>query len=618
MSTHSSGVLSRVPGFCGILLAMAALAVVPFPVFAAEHWIKVTSPHFELYTLSGAKSGREAILHFEQVRMFFLRASPAKQVPAFPVRIVAFRTENQYKPYRISDAAFAYYAGGESRDYIVMQNISPESYPVAIHEYMHLILRHTKLKLPLWLNEGLADLYSSLKPLGNRAFIGDLLPGRVQTISTSKALDLPTLTAVDQHSPMYNERNKAGIFYAQSWALTHMLYLSKDYRPNFPKFLRAVASGKPEPDAFSEAFGKTVPQVQKDLREYLTSRQLFGATFDIKLEHSAEEPDIVEVSEFGSDMLLADLLAVTGKRAEAIAAYGRLAEADGKNPEIEESLGYLAWISNDTIAARKHFGRALELGSQNPKMCYQYALLERQAGLGANSVIPALKKTLELKPDYAEARLVLGHFALEARDFPLAFANLRLVKNVTTEQAIPYFSALAYASYETANLEEARKAAARAKELAKTPEELERSEQMLRYVTQDRPAQSMKPPGVPGLSQESAPPRIARRPPVLDPDTSESPESGRPVLTRGERVKRVEGTAKHMDCVNGRIHVLVESNEMVFAIPDPKAIVVQSADATSFEFKCGPQKPFPIAIDYVLSSQPQAGIAGNVRTLVIK
>ena len=146
MRHYSSRVRSLIHGFSGILLAMTALALAPIRVSAEEHWVKVTSPHFELFTSSGPKRGREAILYFEQVRQFFLQASPSKQVPEFPVRIVAFRTENQYKPYRISETAFAYYTGSESRDYIVMQNISAESYPVAIHEYMHLILRHTKLK----------------------------------------------------------------------------------------------------------------------------------------------------------------------------------------------------------------------------------------------------------------------------------------------------------------------------------------------------------------------------------------------------------------------------------------------------------------------------------------
>src|ERR1041385_6799835 len=63
---------------------------------AAEQWTKVTTPHFELYTTAGEKKAREAILYFEQVRSFFLQASPSKHVSQFPVRIVAFKSEKEF------------------------------------------------------------------------------------------------------------------------------------------------------------------------------------------------------------------------------------------------------------------------------------------------------------------------------------------------------------------------------------------------------------------------------------------------------------------------------------------------------------------------------------------
>src|SRR3984885_12155160 len=105
------------------------LIVFPQLLGAAEQWIKLQTPHFELYTTAGEKKGREAILYFEQVRSFFLQSSPSKRAPEFPVRIVAFRSEGQYKPYRMSESAYAYYTQSRNRDYIVMQDISSENYP---------------------------------------------------------------------------------------------------------------------------------------------------------------------------------------------------------------------------------------------------------------------------------------------------------------------------------------------------------------------------------------------------------------------------------------------------------------------------------------------------------
>jgi hypothetical protein len=78
-----------------------AVILFPFlggPLAAADQWVKITTPNFELYTSAGEKKGREAILYFEQVRSFFLQASGSKRVSEFPVRIVAFRGESNTIP----------------------------------------------------------------------------------------------------------------------------------------------------------------------------------------------------------------------------------------------------------------------------------------------------------------------------------------------------------------------------------------------------------------------------------------------------------------------------------------------------------------------------------------
>ena len=40
-------------------------------------------------------------------------------------------------------------------------------------------------------------------------------------------LPLQTLLTVDHDSPLYNEGNRRSTFYAQSWALTHLILLGK-------------------------------------------------------------------------------------------------------------------------------------------------------------------------------------------------------------------------------------------------------------------------------------------------------------------------------------------------------------------------------------------------------
>src|SRR4030088_802862 len=117
---------SSIGRFAAAVLASVFTASV---ATAAEQWLKLTSAHFELYTTAGEKKGREAILYFEQVRDFFGKArGDAKPVTTVPVRIIAFRSDKEYKPYRINESAEAFYLDGYDRDYIVMRAITEESY----------------------------------------------------------------------------------------------------------------------------------------------------------------------------------------------------------------------------------------------------------------------------------------------------------------------------------------------------------------------------------------------------------------------------------------------------------------------------------------------------------
>ena len=179
---------------------LAALVVCsPCAAIAAEQWLKLSTPDFELFTPAGEKDARAAILHFQQIQNFFLRSTGAKSSAAAAVRVIVFRSEKEFRPYRPYEVAAAFYAGSNSRDYIVMKDITSESYTGAVHEFFHLWVKHSRL--PLWLNEGLADFYSTLAPLGDKVKIGEFPPGRFQALQQYKWVPLASLLTADEKSP---------------------------------------------------------------------------------------------------------------------------------------------------------------------------------------------------------------------------------------------------------------------------------------------------------------------------------------------------------------------------------------------------------------------------------
>ena len=88
----------------------------------------------------------------------------------------------------------------------------------------HLLIRHAQVLVPVWFNEGTAEVYSTTELSGHEIRIGDRSP-LTSPPSGPKDARLPRSLSRSS-SPRYNEREKTGIFYAESWALVHMLNFS--------------------------------------------------------------------------------------------------------------------------------------------------------------------------------------------------------------------------------------------------------------------------------------------------------------------------------------------------------------------------------------------------------
>ena len=338
-----------------------------------DPWLKITSANFELYTTAGERSGRDLIRHFERVRSFFLQAFGSRLPASRPARIIAFRNEKEYQPYRPNEFAAAFFQPGAVHDFIVMSDASSEHYPVAVHEYTHLMIHQSGMEVPPWLNEGLAELYSSLEPRGVKILVGQVLPGRLQALRSDRWIPLAALLAVDHASPLYNEKSRAGMFYAESWALVHMLNLDPVYRPQLKSLVAALKENDP-PAAFARAYGKQVGEVEAALRTYFNAPTVRAQLFDVNVPKSVEAPEIEPAASLPARLALAELLAnYRGRGDQARAAYDQLAKDYPDRWEVEEGLGQFAWQERKLAEAARHFARAMELGCSNLPSLLLYA-----------------------------------------------------------------------------------------------------------------------------------------------------------------------------------------------------------------------------------------------------
>jgi tetratricopeptide (TPR) repeat protein len=590
-----------------------------WPMDATDAWIKVTTPNFVMYTTNDEKDAARALQVFERVRYFFIKSSPSKPVSASPVRIVAFRSEREYAPYRLNAGAFAYYVRSHDRDYIVMQDIEPAHYPAAMHEYTHLIVEHLNLHFPIWLNEGLAEFYSSLEARGSQAVVGGVLPGRLAMLKSKPWLDLKLLFSIEQNSPYYNERDKMSIFYAESWALTHMLELGDTYRSRFPDFLSAVASGKTVEDCLRSIYGKDLDGITADLHTYVNPATLRAGIVDVNLPRSAFDTKTVPLPAVETELALTDLLASRKQTwGEASKRLRKLAEDYPGNVEIEESIAYLEWQRNQTSSARDHIARAVQLGSTDPDVLYLYAQLLHQTNASDAEVLAVLEKVVAARPDFADAQLNLALTAMNLQNWGRAAVALSSMKTIQPDRAFDVFSAIATCDLSLGHVEAARQVAERAQQYAKTSEEKAEARKLIaqfQSIEVQQPPLAAEPEPAEVVPTPSAPPT----PPVVqESDSPKHPASpDEPMIHWAGDIQHVEATAQTFECHGKelRLHVQVDSRPMVFQIDDPNAILIRNAGSKSVELTCGPQKPFHLGIFYI-PAPDSAAIAGKVRELV--
>jgi tetratricopeptide (TPR) repeat protein len=411
-----------------------------------------------------------------------------------PVTIVAFRDAQEYEPYQPHDGAFAFYMPQPHRDFIVIQDLLPEHYQVILHEYTHLVIHQAGMKLPLWLNEGFAELYATMRPMGSKIWVGRVMPQHLQVAEAGLA-NLREILDADTRSKVYNEKDRMGIFYAESWAMVHMLKFSDAYSPGFEGFLDAVGRGEESGHALERVYRKPLEAIQADLKAYVHGNHFFEGVIHARIDKVAVEPIITPKDPFETKVMLAGIEALGSHRDRGLRTLEMLAESNPGRPEPFEEMAWAHLASTSPQSAIAPFRLAIEAGTHDADLCFRYAV-------GLRAIIPeadylaALRRATEIDPGNSAAQQILAVHAFNSRDYPEAVKRLHLVKKLDRANAFTYYRLLSYAAFQTGQTDEAKSAAKRAQQYASTDEEHRFADQIASYVTG---AGSMKPPEVPAI-----------------------------------------------------------------------------------------------------------------------
>jgi hypothetical protein len=142
-------------------------------------------------------------------------------------------------------------------------------FKIIYHEYLHYVLENSVPGIPLWLNEGIAEFYSTFAIRGGNAVLGLPIVEHLWWLESRGMLSLDHLFSVTTSSPEYNESERQGTFCAQSWALAHYLLVDPDRRGRTGRLMRVLAQGIPSAEAFEQVLEIDLPTAEKELSAHV-------------------------------------------------------------------------------------------------------------------------------------------------------------------------------------------------------------------------------------------------------------------------------------------------------------------------------------------------------------
>lgn len=401
-----------------ISVAVFSLVSLCVSAFASPvQWVEVRSDHFTVLTDSNEKQGRHILDQFERMRWMFEKLFPnAKVDPAAPIVVLAARNEKSFQTLEPE----AYLASGQlklagyflrapDKNYVLLRLGAEQEHPFAsvYHEYTHLQFSGDSAWMPLWLNEGLAEFVQNTEIREKDVLLGEPSPDDILFLRQNQIIPLPVLFKVDSKSPYYHNEQKGSVFYAESWALTHYLLISdKEKGTNRARDYMTLLIRHEDPvTAAEKAFGD-LKQLQNDLELYIRA----GSYKDFILSSAAAPIDesiykVRILSQTESDAVRADVLAYVQRIPDSRSLLDSVLKADPNNAEAHETMAYLAFRDGHQDEARKLYGEAVKLGSQNYLAYYYFAAFSMgQRDEDQNTAIEAnLRTAIRLNPRFAPA-----------------------------------------------------------------------------------------------------------------------------------------------------------------------------------------------------------------------
>ena len=417
-------------------------------------WFEGRTAYFRVYSCGPTQAVARVAMRLEQFREAYAVLAGAQAVASPPIVVMAFPDREAMEPFlprhNGKPANLAAYFRRSSDQNLIVLSLSGSGdvdLRVVFHEYAHLLLRHNEPYWPLWLAEGMAEMYATFEVIGGaRARIGSPIDYHLRLLQQTPLLPLKELFDVTHASPEYNESQRQGAFYSESWLLTHYLMLGGNpaNQANFRQLTPLLRQGELPEQAFTNAFHTTLPAMEAELRRYVARGKF--ESLELNLHTSLQQ-----ARSFATRGLtpmevcyrLGDELLHIGRLQAAHSYFIQCEKLGPTSPLAYEGLGLLAARRGQPEEAVRYLRQAMQLGPLNFLAHYTYAREKYLLAAGGTSlhtlgkeeaaeIRGELQKSLALMPDFGPAQHLLGLFEL-AQNEDLAAAEKHIGRAIQLE-----------------------------------------------------------------------------------------------------------------------------------------------------------------------------------------
>jgi len=471
-------------------MSIACLLLLAFSsALRAEHhenWIEIKSPHYTIYSNSGEHDGRRVAAQFEEIRALFEQSFSKLKVDfGKPTVVYVLKDENSLKLLMPSYGqnknamriAGQYHLSNDKNFAVVRADVTgtgTNPYHVMYHEWAHGLFRLNYRGLPLWLDEGLAEYWGGSDIDNKEGRVGMADPAQLRVLQQNPFIPIATLVSIDATSPLYNTRDHAGMFYAESWAIVHYLSIAPEVRDQhlLDKYLAALQATDDPIEAANRSFGD-LKKLGEKLEAYTRQSAFLYQRMAVNSNISEKDFAARRLSPAEGLVAQADYLLHTNHLPEAIEILHEAEKLDDKVLHLHDELGFYHFAKADFDNSLREFDLAIA-GDPNDATAYYYkaSIPYRKTGYTRETTPPMianLEKAISLQPNFAPAHAFLCIAYTQSPDTRAkAFAEAKKAMDLEPGN-LAYFIDAGRALVATNDLANAKKVADTAQKVATWP-----------------------------------------------------------------------------------------------------------------------------------------------------